>query len=50
MNKKPGSAREKLSKDDFRNPKTRNGSQARNGGSRKKDRYSRSPDEYLKGE
>jgi hypothetical protein len=50
LNKKPGPTHKKLSKDDLRNPKTRKGSQTRNGGSRKKDRYSRSPDEYLKRE
>jgi hypothetical protein len=39
----------KFSKADLRNPNNRAGGQTKGGGTRKKDRYSKPPDEYLKG-
>ena len=48
VDKKLGLTREKLTKDDLRNQPTRGGAQTQSGGSRKQDKYSRPPDEYLK--
>jgi hypothetical protein len=42
-----GRKRARLSKDDSRNPAIRLGSQTKGEGFRKKDKYSKSPDEYL---
>lgn len=39
----------KFSNADLRNPNNRAGGQTKNGNTRKKDRYSKPPDEYLKG-
>ena len=47
-NNKPAPKRDKFSKDDLRNPANRAGAETKSGASRKKDKYSRSPEEYLK--
>lgn len=48
VNKKPKPSHKKLSKDDLRNPSTRRGAPSQSGGFRKKDKYIRPPDEYVK--
>jgi hypothetical protein len=48
INNKPAPKRVKFSKDDLRNAATRAGAETKRGGYRKKDKYSRSPEEYLK--
>jgi hypothetical protein len=47
--KKGATERTKFSKADLRNPNNRAGGQTKSGSTRKKDRYSKPPDEYLKG-
>jgi hypothetical protein len=47
--KKVATERTKFSKADLRNPNNRAGAKTTNGNIRKKDRYSKPPDEYLKG-
>jgi hypothetical protein len=49
LNHKSDQRRKELSKDDVRNSANRKGGKTRRGSTRKKDKYSRSPEDYLKG-